>query len=252
MERDLIAADRQRVQDLRDELGAGDTVTSARWHALRADQAYFAERLGVSLAAERFRLIRDVADDPPLDAPRWWFHLLGLRHAAVHLVLFAPQGWLITQRRSFAKDSSPGAIDLAVTGHCGTQDPIPAMYRELAEEIGLVIPSGDQPSALLDEDLLPLFTYDALHHTPDRDLFLDRERYWVFGATLTAAGFARLNFSDGEVTALMLLGAHDQAALTERCHRQARQVAGEIDLAAGIMHTWPRWLAWQSTRITDR
>lgn len=48
-------------------------------------------------------------------------------------------GGTLWQRRGFAKDSDPGAWDLACTGHVGARDPDleTAVQRELQEELGI-------------------------------------------------------------------------------------------------------------------
>jgi len=248
--RPLPAADLVLLHDLWDELAAGDTLTPERWATLNDLQPRFAAALdvaglGPSNAFEPFALIRDGADAPPLIGPRWWFHLLGLRHGAAHVILLTPQGWFIAQRRSRLKDDAPGAIDVAVTGHSGTDDPLAGAWRELAEEVGLG-PARDGASPSLVGDALTYFcTYDvadmSLHAANPPTI--NRERLTVYHAQLTAEGMARLRFADDEVTSLLLLGPDDARLLAERCTRDEIRSPGELDLALGIRGTLPRWIA---------
>src|SRR5262252_1634803 len=117
MLRSLNTRDMSLVHKLQTELGSGDTVTSMRWRELEEHQQYLAQALGVDKeppsVREPFKLIRDQVDVDPLVGPRWWFHLIGLRHGGVHVVLLTPQKWVIIQRRSWSKDDSPGALDIA-------------------------------------------------------------------------------------------------------------------------------------------
>lgn len=242
----LAEDDLKRIHDLRAELGAGDDISPDRWSALQAEQAYFAHRLEIAAGpanqTELFRLIREGTQDPPLIAPRWWFHLMGLRHGAVHVVLTTPQGWFVAQRRSRDKDESPGALDVAVSGHSGIDAPEEAAWREMGEEIGLTLLWPGQEPTLTTDSLTPLFTYEVEEIREKNPPLLNRERRWVFGATLTAEGLGRLRFSDGEVTSLVLIGSRELHELADRCRRVERRAPGELDLAWGIIGTLPRWL----------
>ena len=67
-----------------------------------------------------------------------------LIHPSVHVVVVTGSGCL-WQLRGYGKDSAPGQWDHACSGHVGLgEDVRAAAVRELAEEIGVVVP----PSAL--------------------------------------------------------------------------------------------------------
>ena len=67
-------------------------------------------------------------------------HARGLRHRAVHVLVFDAQGRVFLQKRSMAKDSAPGCWDSSCSGHLDAgEDYLPAARRELVEEIGLRI-----------------------------------------------------------------------------------------------------------------
>jgi hypothetical protein len=242
---DLLA----RVRELHAELGAGDSMTPARWNEIAALQPQLAQALDVAgggpqNAFEPFALVRDQLDHPSLVGPRWWFHLMGLRHGSAHVVLTTPQGWFVAQRRSRDKDDAPGALDVAVSGHIGTADPETGAWRELAEEVGLTkMSDGEAPS--LEGNRLAFFaTYDVVDatHVQENPPVLNRERLWVYHARLTPAGMARLRFADGEVTSLMLMGPDDVSQTAQRCREEALPMPGELDLAMGIRNTLPRWV----------
>jgi isopentenyl-diphosphate delta-isomerase type 1 len=65
-------------------------------------------------------------------------HHTGLRHRAVHVLVFNARGEVFLQKRSMSKDSSPGLWDSSASGHldCGEEYDACAV-RELREEIGL-------------------------------------------------------------------------------------------------------------------
>lgn len=67
-------------------------------------------------------------------------HRTGLRHRAVHVLVFNSRGEVFLQKRSLAKDSSPGLWDSSASGHldCG-EDYDACAVRELREEIGLEV-----------------------------------------------------------------------------------------------------------------
>jgi 8-oxo-dGTP pyrophosphatase MutT (NUDIX family) len=246
----LSHEDRRNVQELQAELGAGDAVTTARWHELDQAQRRLAIALDVAHRPanllESFALIRDSYDSQPLVGPRWWFHLIGLRHGAAHVLLTTPQGWFVAQRRARDKDDAPGALDVSVSGHTGVDDAHEAAWREMSEELGL---SRARPDSVDEPDisgnaLTFLWTYDAedVARANENPPFVNRERRWVYSAALTARGLGRMRFADSEVTSLVLLGAADLQALARRCIAREVSTAGEFDLAPGIMDTLPRWL----------
>jgi isopentenyl-diphosphate delta-isomerase type 1 len=65
-------------------------------------------------------------------------HRRGLKHRAVHVLLFNSRGELFLQKRSQKKDTFPGAWDSSASGHlCCGEDYDQCALRELEEEIGL-------------------------------------------------------------------------------------------------------------------
>ncbi len=77
--------------------------------------------------------------DRPLGLrPRWLIHRDGLKHRAVHVLVFDPAGRLYLQRRSPAKDTYPGLWTSSASGHVDPgEDYQAAARRELREELGL-------------------------------------------------------------------------------------------------------------------
>jgi isopentenyldiphosphate isomerase len=67
-------------------------------------------------------------------------HRLGLKHRAVHVLVFNRRGELFLQKRSMTKDIFPGAWDSSASGHVDSGEDYDACaVRELREEIGLVV-----------------------------------------------------------------------------------------------------------------
>jgi isopentenyl-diphosphate delta-isomerase type 1 len=65
-------------------------------------------------------------------------HRRGLRHRAVHVLVFNAHGKLFLQKRSVSKDTFPGTWDSSASGHLDTGEDYDACaMRELREEIGL-------------------------------------------------------------------------------------------------------------------
>jgi isopentenyl-diphosphate delta-isomerase type 1 len=65
-------------------------------------------------------------------------HRRGLKHRAVHVLVFNSHGELFLQKRSQTKDTFPGAWDSSASGHlCCGEDYDQCALRELEEEIGL-------------------------------------------------------------------------------------------------------------------
>src|SRR5882757_2672876 len=70
-------------------------------------------------------------------------HRLGLKHRAVHVLVFNRRGELFLQKRSMKKDTFPGAWDSSSSGHLDTgEDYDTCAVRELQEEIGLTVASA--------------------------------------------------------------------------------------------------------------
>lgn len=70
--------------------------------------------------------------------PRSEVHRLGLRHRAVHILVFNGRGEVLLQKRSMTKECCPGLWDSSAAGHvdCG-ESYDDCAHRELKEELGL-------------------------------------------------------------------------------------------------------------------
>ena len=73
-------------------------------------------------------------------ATRREVHERGLRHRAVHVLLFNPKNELFVQKRSASKDTFPSHYDSSASGHLGSGEDYDACAaRELREELGLEV-----------------------------------------------------------------------------------------------------------------
>ena len=69
--------------------------------------------------------------------PRRIVHRDGLKHRAVHVLVFNAAGQVFLQKRSQAKDTFPGAWDSSASGHLAAgEDYAACAGRELREELG--------------------------------------------------------------------------------------------------------------------
>ena len=68
-------------------------------------------------------------------------HRLGLRHRAVHVLIFNARGEIFLQKRSMLKDTFPGAWDSSSSGHLDVGESYDACaLREVREELGVTLP----------------------------------------------------------------------------------------------------------------
>ena len=73
-------------------------------------------------------------------ATRREVHRTGLKHRAVHVLVFNSRGDVFLQKRSMSKDTSPGLWDSSASGHLNSGEDYDACaIRELREEIGLIV-----------------------------------------------------------------------------------------------------------------
>ena len=87
---------------------------------------------------EIFDVVND-RDEVVGQCPRSEVHRLGLRHRAVHVLVFNARGQVFLQKRSMIKDTFPGAWDSSASGHVDQgEDYDVCALRELKEELGVV------------------------------------------------------------------------------------------------------------------
>lgn len=114
--------------------------------------------------------IFDVVDERDVvvgQAPRSEVHRLGLKHRAVHVLVFNGRGQVFLQKRSMAKDCFPGTWDSSASGHLDRGEDYDACaIREVREEIGV----------LLSEPPVRLFKLEACPQT-------GQEFCWIYRAS---------------------------------------------------------------------
>lgn len=88
---------------------------------------------------ERFDVV-DARDVVIGQATRGEVHARKLWHRAVHVLVSNGAGQVFLQKRSLAKDTSPGCWDSSCSGHLDAGEDYDAgAVRELSEEIGLTV-----------------------------------------------------------------------------------------------------------------
>ena len=82
----------------------------------------------------------DEKDEVLCQRSRREVHQLGLRHRAVHLLVFNGRGEIFLQKRSMKKDCFPGTWDSSASGHLQPGESYDAcVLREAQEELGLTL-----------------------------------------------------------------------------------------------------------------
>jgi isopentenyl-diphosphate Delta-isomerase len=98
------------------------------------------------MSEEIFDVVNE-QDEVVGQAPRREVHAQGLKHRAVHVLVFNARGEVFLQKRSMLKDTAKGKWDSSSSGHVDTgEDYDTCAVRELREEIGLAV---DRPPARL-------------------------------------------------------------------------------------------------------
>lgn len=89
------------------------------------------------MSEELFDVVND-QDEVIGRRPRGEVHRLGLKHRAVHVLVFNRRGELFLQKRSPNKDCFPGRWDSSASGHLAPGESYDAgAVREVAEELGI-------------------------------------------------------------------------------------------------------------------
>ena len=118
------------------------------------------------MSEEIFDVVNE-CDEIVGQSPRREVHRLGLKHRAVHVLVFNARGKLFLQKRSLKKDCFPGAWDSSASGHLDVGESYDACaVREVREEIGLVLPATPER----------LFKIDACAET-------GQEFVWIYRCT---------------------------------------------------------------------
>jgi isopentenyldiphosphate isomerase len=92
------------------------------------------------MSEELFDVVND-RDEIVGCRPRREVHRLGLKHRAVHVLIFNARGALFLQKRSMRKDCFPGVWDSSASGHLDLGESYDACaVREVREELGYALP----------------------------------------------------------------------------------------------------------------
>jgi isopentenyldiphosphate isomerase len=105
------------------------------------------------MGEEIFDVVND-HDEVVEQRPRREVHQFGLKHRAIHLLVFNQKGKLFLQKRSMLKDCFPGTWDSSASGHLNVSETYDeCVIREAREEIGLSLQS--LPERLFKIDACP-------------------------------------------------------------------------------------------------
>ncbi|MGZ8193407.1 MAG: NUDIX hydrolase [Methylobacter sp.] len=78
--------------------------------------------------------------------PRHIIHASGLRHRAVHILVFNDNGKLFLQKRSMHKDQHAGLWDTSAAGHVDAGEEYEnCAIREVKEELGIDVANNIEP-----------------------------------------------------------------------------------------------------------
>ena len=118
-------------------------------------------------------------------------HASGLRHRAVHVLVFNDLGQLFLQKRSMNKDLNAGLWDTSAAGHVDAgEDYDNCAIREVEEELGILAPKTIEPLFKLEPTLetgMEFIQVYRLTHKGPFTLAADEidEGDWFFPSELT-------------------------------------------------------------------
>jgi isopentenyl-diphosphate delta-isomerase len=171
---------------------------------------------GIQVSEEIFDVCNE-RDEVIGQGARADIHRFGLRHRAVHVLVFNSRGEVFLQKRSMSKDTFPGAWDSSASGHLGTGEDYDACaVRELREEIGVEV----------ERPLQRLFKIEACAET-------GQEHVWVYRCD--CEGPFCLHPEEVE---------RGEWFSVERINELIRERSQ--DFATGFIHLWPRILEMSS------
>lgn len=192
------------IAQVRSRLRNGDSATQEELNSLCETWEKHRELLRPGEKAELFDLVNDQGAPTGLYTQRWLCHLLALRHRCTHVLLrwtgSALGNLFVLQVRAWDKADSPGHIDISVGGHVtrGTATDLARSAEiEMNEELGIGVRD------LKDARLLPCGGYNSYDENPPNNFF-NCEWREIYVADLLTDTFTSINFTDKEVTGLML------------------------------------------------
>lgn len=191
----------ERVKELRKQL-YNKQLKQAEIDKIVTEIAPFKNILVPNDGAEPLLIVDKNGESLNIEAPRWMCHLLGLKHKAVHLLLYSRNDVMdlvfILQVRSFTKFEYPGHLDISVGGHVvGRESSHRTVLKEMEEELG--IPLG----LLLNSNFHHINSYMVEDIKPEMNLY-NYEQRELYIAEIDSKSISAINFKDNEVVGLYL------------------------------------------------
>lgn len=98
----------------------------------------------LAMTIEYIDVLRADGSPTGIRKPKDQIHRDGDWHRSVHVWVATPDGRLLLQRRSIAKENHPGLWDISAAGHLSAgEGSASAAVREMAEEIGLRVDASE-------------------------------------------------------------------------------------------------------------
>lgn len=220
----------EKIKKLQKKFSHGDKANQKEINESCKELEKYREILLPNEKEELFTLVDAQGNFTNLTAPRWFCHLLGLRHMSVHVLLQWQSPILgnvfVLQIRSWAKSDSPGHVDISVGGHVIGDGPLiskESAYREMEEELGI------STNELVSEELTYKTGYESTDINEQANFFNTEWRN-VYLAEITLKGFEKIRFSDKEVVGLYLCPSSEAKHLLNQ---------GIIPIASGLRLSLP-------------
>lgn len=213
------------IENKRRQYNSGDSLPVRT--KFQADIIHFSQRLQPTKFIEELNIIDPAGEPNGYTAPRWFVHLMGLRHPVARVVLFNEPGDLLLQERSGNKPGAAGSIDISAGGHVKIGESLAgAAAGEMGGEVGL------SPEDIFGGELFPIGRSPEIVVEKPANFTVNREINFFFGGVVRPDREEAIKFNDGEVSLVLKTRVPLLSQL-----RRTKKFASSLEVAIPLLET---------------